>query len=71
MDLPANRADLLRQIENERAALEQVLATVAGAMHIGPDRFAWRGGSPLVVLVASNTCWHYREHREQIAKIAR
>jgi uncharacterized protein (TIGR03083 family) len=160
MDLPTNRADLLRQIENERAALEQLLATLAEAQmiepaldggwsikdvlaHIAawesmmvewveaslrdetpdrpvsgddwvdslndslygryqampladvrslfasayerayetasglseaelfePDRFAWRGGSPLVVLVAANTCWHYREHREQIAKIA-
>lgn len=31
-----------------------------------PDRFVWRQGSPLVVLIAANTCWHYPEHRAQL-----
>lgn len=35
-----------------------------------PDRFAWRQGVPLVVLVAANTCWHYPEHRAQLEKLA-
>lgn len=29
-------------------------------------RFAWRDGDPLWHMVAANTWWHYREHREQI-----
>jgi hypothetical protein len=29
-------------------------------------RFAWRDGDPLWHMVAANTWWHYKEHREQI-----
>jgi len=29
-------------------------------------RFAWREGDPLWHMVAANTWWHYKEHREQI-----
>jgi hypothetical protein len=34
-----------------------------------PERFAWRNGSPLYVLVAGNTSWHYPDHREMIEQI--
>ena len=30
------------------------------------SRFAWRNGDPLWHMVAANTWWHYKEHREQI-----
>jgi hypothetical protein len=30
------------------------------------SRFAWRNGDPIWHMVAANTWWHYREHREQI-----
>jgi len=33
---------------------------------INPDRFEWREGKPLSVIVAANTYWHYADHREQI-----
>jgi hypothetical protein len=29
-------------------------------------RYAWRNGDPLWHMVAANTWWHYKEHREQI-----
>lgn len=32
-----------------------------------PERFHWLQGAPLWRMVAANTFWHYREHREQIA----
>ena len=33
---------------------------------IDPDRFDWREGDPLWVMVAANTFWHYKEHEESI-----
>jgi hypothetical protein len=30
------------------------------------DRFDWREGDPLWVMVAANTFWHYTEHEESI-----
>lgn len=32
-----------------------------------PERFPWREGSPLWQMVAANTNWHYKDHREAIA----
>jgi hypothetical protein len=34
---------------------------------IDPDRFEWREGQPLWVMVAANTFWHYKEHNESIS----
>jgi hypothetical protein len=34
---------------------------------IDPDRFAWREGRPLWMMVAANTSWHYKEHEEALA----
>ena len=33
---------------------------------IDPDRFDWRDGDPLWVMVAAKTFWHYTEHEESI-----
>ena len=33
---------------------------------IDPDRFDWREGDPLWVMVAANTFWHYTEHEESV-----
>ena len=30
------------------------------------ERFPWRNGDPMWHMVAANTWWHYKEHREQI-----
>jgi hypothetical protein len=32
-----------------------------------PQHFAWREGDPLWHMVAANTWWHYKEHRETIS----
>jgi hypothetical protein len=34
---------------------------------IDPYRFEWREGDPLWHMVAANTWWHYKEHRETIS----
>ena len=33
---------------------------------VNTQRFAWRDGDPLWHMVAANTWWHYKEHRETI-----
>ena len=33
------------------------------------DRYAWRGGRPLYIMVAANTSWHYKEHNAQLRSI--
>lgn len=35
-----------------------------------PERFPWRDGSPLWQMVAANTNWHYKDHRQAIADLA-
>ena len=32
-----------------------------------PNEYTWRKGTPLWEMVAANTSWHYREHREAIS----
>jgi hypothetical protein len=32
------------------------------------DRFEWRKGDPMWHMVAANTWWHYKEHREDIGR---
>lgn len=48
-----------------REALETVEAFPEGDL-VDPDRFVWRKGQPLWVMVAANTSWHYKEHTESI-----
>ncbi len=33
---------------------------------VDPQRFPWREGRPLWIMVAANTSWHYKEHEETI-----
>ena len=33
---------------------------------IDADRYPWREGRPLWMMVAANTSWHYKEHEESI-----
>lgn len=52
-----------------RASYQQSLALVEELPEgdlFAPDRFAWREGKPLWEMVAANTCWHYKEHDEEI-----
>ena len=34
------------------------------------DRYAWRGGRPLYIMVAANTSWHYKEHNAQLRSLS-
>jgi hypothetical protein len=45
-----------------------LIASLAQKDLFDADRFGWRAGDPLWHLVAANTCWHYKEHREDIEK---
>jgi hypothetical protein len=68
-----NKAEALASVQLLFAAsYERAYETamrLTGAELFDPDYFAWRAGSPLAVLVAANTCWHYREHREQLERL--
>jgi hypothetical protein len=44
----------------------QVVESLSESDLIDPRRFAWREGDPLWHMVAANTWWHYKEHREAI-----
>lgn len=47
----------------------RLASTLSEAELFEGERFAWRQGSPLAVLVAANTFWHYPEHREQVERL--
>ncbi|MBN1217468.1 MAG: ClbS/DfsB family four-helix bundle protein [Anaerolineae bacterium] len=60
-------AEILAEFE---ASYQQALQTVESLTEddlVDPHRFAWRRGEPMWHLVAANTWWHYREHRESIS----
>lgn len=66
--------------DNKDKALDEVLAdfwashqrasklvqAMAEEDLLDPERFEWRRGDPMWHLVAANTWWHYKEHRETI-----
>lgn len=55
--------------EDFQLSYTQALQAVQGVSEqdlIDPQRFAWREGRPLWVMVAANTSWHYKEHDESI-----
>ena len=60
--LDAVCAEFVRSYES---ALEAIEATSEEAL-IEPGRVQGLGGEPLWHLVAANTFWHYREHREDL-----
>ena len=77
MDLYNER---LRQAQEDRpldevlagfhASHQQVLEMLNGLREADlfePQRYAWRRGDPLWHMVAANTWWHYKEHRETIS----
>jgi hypothetical protein len=48
---------------------DQALVAVQGLTDgelLDGSRYAWRNGDPMWHMVAANTWWHYKEHREQI-----
>ena len=52
------------------SSYQRALTAVEGLAEkdlIDPGRFEWREGDPLWHMVAANTWWHYKEHRETIS----
>lgn len=70
--LDANRQQSLEQVLADFArSYEEVLGQVEHLSEdelFRPDYFPWRNDDPLWHMVAANTCWHYPEHREAIAR---
>ena len=67
-----NRDRPLDEVQAEfHASYAQALATVEGMTEedlFDGERFAWRAGDPLLQMVAANTWWHYKEHREDFER---
>jgi hypothetical protein len=65
-----NRDRPLDQVRAEfEASYRESLAAIQGLTEedlMDPQRFEWRRGDPLWHMVAANTWWHYKEHRETI-----
>jgi uncharacterized protein (TIGR03083 family) len=54
-----------------RASFAEALGTVEAMAEddlFDGDRFTWRDGDPLLRMVAANTWWHYKEHREDLER---
>ena len=68
-----NKDRPLDEVQAEfRASYQEAFATVEGMTEedlFDGDRFAWRSGDPLLQMVAANTWWHYKEHREDIERL--
>lgn len=56
---------LADSIDSYSQSLE-VVRNLSDADLFDGSRFAWRDGVPLWHMVAANTWWHYREHRQQV-----
>lgn len=81
-DDEVNRLNEQSYQENRGRPLSEVLAefrqTYSQALRLvegldeqdlaDPDRFAYRKGRPMWIMVAANTYWHYAEHRESIQR---
>jgi hypothetical protein len=63
-DKPLN--DVLAEFHRSFQRALTTVEALAEADLIDPKRFEWRQGDPLWHMVAANTWWHYKEHRETI-----
>ena len=68
-----NKEKGLQEVQRDFAAsYQEALALVERLDEddlFDPERFSWRDGSPLWQMVAANTNWHYKDHREAIAAL--
>ena len=58
--------DVLAQFSE---SYQEVLSTVGSVDEVAlldPERFSWREGRPLWLVVAANSSWHYRDHNTSI-----
>jgi hypothetical protein len=59
--------DVLTEFESSYTQAMRTVGKVSEDDLIDPERYPWREGRPLWVMVAANTSWHYKEHEETIA----
>ena len=60
-------ADVLAESDSSYQRALTAVEALAEKDLIDPRRFEWRQGDPLWHMVAANTWWHYKEHRETIS----
>jgi hypothetical protein len=60
--------DVLAMFFDSYPETYQIIANLSEEDLLNPDQFAWRAGDPLWHMVAANTWWHYKEHRESIER---
>jgi hypothetical protein len=58
--------DVLEDFRNSYSQALNFVETTDETDLVDPKRFPWRNGRPLWMMVAANTWWHYRMHRETI-----
>jgi len=58
--------DILEASEASYSRSLELVQTLTDEDLFDGSRFAWRQGDPLWHMVAANTWWHYREHRQQV-----
>jgi hypothetical protein len=58
--------DVLQASERSYSRSLELVQTLSDEDLFDSSRFAWREGDPLWHMVAANTWWHYREHRQQV-----
>ena len=67
-----NKEKLFEAVRSEFQLAHQAAMNVIAMLGEGDlfdgNRFAWRKGDPMWHMIAANTWWHYKEHREQIEK---
>ena len=59
-------AEILAMSEAASTQADQAVHAMTEKDLFDGSRFAWRNGDPMWHMVAANTWWHYKEHREQI-----
>lgn len=59
-------AEVLSASSNSYAQALEVVKKMTEQDLLDGSRFAWRDGDPMWHMVAANTWWHYKEHREQM-----
>jgi hypothetical protein len=60
------QAEVLSASSNSYAQALELIKGLTEQDFFDGSRFAWREGDPLWHMIAANTWWHYKEHREQI-----
>lgn len=61
--------DVLQEFHSSYQSMFELIVSVGDEDLVNPHQFEWREGVPLWHMVAGNTWWHYKEHRESIEQL--